>query len=64
MMPHVPTPIRHPQKPVEVSIDAAIKGGEQAVGIIVGAFALFFLGIAGFYWLTELVNYIMKSKGW
>jgi len=64
MMPYVPPPIRHPQKPVEVSIDAAIKGGEEAIGIIVISFILFFLGITGFYWLTRLVDYFLKSKGW
>ncbi len=61
MMPYVPTPIRHPQKPVEVSLDAAIKGGEQAIGIIVVSFIGFFLAIAGFYWLTELVQYFLKD---
>ena len=61
MMPYAPPPVRHPQKPVEVSIDAAINGGQAAVGIIVFAFIGFFAAIFAFYWLVQLVNYMMAA---
>ena len=60
-MPYVPPPIRPPQKPVDVSIDAAIKGGEAAIGIIVIAFVGFFIAIAVVYWLIQLVHYCMRT---
>lgn len=61
MMPHIPTPIRHPQKPIEVSVDAAINGGQAAIGIIVFAFFGFFIAIFAFYWLVQLVHYMIAT---